>query len=267
MCTTLDSVIFDHLTVHLVVIRWLALWQLHHWKWWETKVLLKGTFLAYKKFYYFVRWSSTSISCWWYFLLNLLLNCRAAKLGQEFRDQLQKIQQKFPQIIKEVRGRGLLNAVDLNNDALSPASAYDICIKLKERGILAKPTHDTIIRLAPPLSIRYIPFTNVPSYLAPQFVHTFSCATSTIICPVNVNWLQADIEMVRFSVMRSLQKHQRRSVMCWRLTCHRCRSRSRSQNQRQRSQSVTDAAGTCTDERFPAMPRSIDSCIFTTDSQ
>ncbi|PUZ37815.1 hypothetical protein GQ55_9G149500 [Panicum hallii var. hallii] len=80
---------------------------------------------------------------------------RAAKLGQEFRDQLQKIQQKFPQIIREVRGRGLLNAVDLNNDALSPASAYDICIKLKERGILAKPTHDTIIRLAPPLSISH----------------------------------------------------------------------------------------------------------------
>uniref|UniRef100_A0A0D9VWT8 Ornithine aminotransferase n=1 Tax=Leersia perrieri TaxID=77586 RepID=A0A0D9VWT8_9ORYZ len=78
---------------------------------------------------------------------------RAAKLGQEFRDQLQKVQKRFPQIIREVRGRGLLNAVDLSNEALSPASAYDFCIKLKERGILAKPTHDTIIRLAPPLSI------------------------------------------------------------------------------------------------------------------
>lgn len=85
-----------------------------------------------------------------------LLNYRAAKLGQEFRDQLQKVQQRFPQIIREVRGRGLLNAVDLSNKALSPASAYDICIKLKERGVLAKPTHDTIIRLAPPLSIRYV---------------------------------------------------------------------------------------------------------------
>lgn len=94
------------------------------------------------------------ISNWWYFLLN---HHRAAKLGEEFRDQLQKVQQKFPEIIREVRGRGLLNAVDLNNNALSPASAYDICIKLKERGILAKPTHDTIIRLAPPLSIRYNP--------------------------------------------------------------------------------------------------------------
>ncbi|WOL08940.1 ornithine aminotransferase, mitochondrial [Canna indica] len=78
---------------------------------------------------------------------------RAAKLGQELRDQLVKIQLRFPQIIKEVRGRGLLNAIDLNNKALSPVSAYDLCIKLKERGILAKPTHDTIIRLAPPLCI------------------------------------------------------------------------------------------------------------------
>jgi acetylornithine/succinyldiaminopimelate/putrescine aminotransferase len=90
-----------------------------------------------------------------------LLNCRAAELGQEFRNQLQKVQQKFPHIIREIRGRGLLNAVDLSNKALYPASAYDICIKLKERGILAKPTHDTIIRLAPPLSIRYDPFTHV----------------------------------------------------------------------------------------------------------
>lgn len=66
-----------------------------------------------------------------------------------------KVQNKFPDIIRDVRGRGLLNAVELNAEALAPVSAYDICIKLKERGILAKPTHDTIIRLAPPLTIRY----------------------------------------------------------------------------------------------------------------
>lgn len=78
---------------------------------------------------------------------------RAAKLGQEFRDQLMKVQSQFPEIIKEVRGRGLLNAIDLNSKALSPVSAYDICLRLKERGILAKHTHDTIIRLAPPLCI------------------------------------------------------------------------------------------------------------------
>lgn len=81
------------------------------------------------------------------------LEQRAVDLGHEFRDQLMKIQQKFPQIIKEVRGKGLLNAVDLQSEALSPVSAYDLCLKLKERGILAKPTHDTIIRLAPPLCI------------------------------------------------------------------------------------------------------------------
>ncbi|KAB2601472.1 ornithine aminotransferase [Pyrus ussuriensis x Pyrus communis] len=78
---------------------------------------------------------------------------RSAEMGQELRNQLVKIQQQFPNYIKEVRGRGLFNAVELNSKNLSPVSAYDICLKLKERGVLAKPTHDTIIRLTPPLSI------------------------------------------------------------------------------------------------------------------
>ncbi|KAL5731725.1 ornithine aminotransferase [Ranunculus cassubicifolius] len=78
---------------------------------------------------------------------------RADQMGQEFRNQLVQVQHKFPDIIKEIRGRGLLNAVELNNKALLPVSAYDICLQLKERGILAKPTHDTIIRLAPPLCV------------------------------------------------------------------------------------------------------------------
>ncbi|KAL1555828.1 ornithine aminotransferase [Salvia divinorum] len=78
---------------------------------------------------------------------------RSAKLGEELREQLLKIQQQFPDLIKEVRGRGLFNAVELNSKALFPATAYDICLKLKERGILAKPTHESIIRLTPPLSI------------------------------------------------------------------------------------------------------------------
>ena len=79
---------------------------------------------------------------------------RSAHLGEELRSQLLKIQQQFPDYIKEVRGRGLFIAVEFNNKALSPVSAYDICLKLKERGVLAKPTHDTIVRLTPPLSIR-----------------------------------------------------------------------------------------------------------------
>ncbi|KAI4368084.1 hypothetical protein MLD38_016686 [Melastoma candidum] len=78
---------------------------------------------------------------------------RSAKLGEELRACLLGIQKKFPDYIKEVRGRGLFNAVELNSANLSPVSAYDICLKLKERGILAKPTHDTIIRLTPPLTI------------------------------------------------------------------------------------------------------------------
>ncbi|XP_057763988.1 ornithine aminotransferase, mitochondrial [Salvia miltiorrhiza] len=78
---------------------------------------------------------------------------RSAQLGEQLREQLSTIQQQFPDLIKEVRGRGLFNAVELNSKALFPVTAYDICLKLKERGILAKPTHDSIIRLTPPLSI------------------------------------------------------------------------------------------------------------------
>lgn len=78
---------------------------------------------------------------------------RSAMLGEELRHQLLNVQQLFPQFIKEVRGKGLFNAVELNSKALSPVTAYDICLKLKQRGILAKPTHDSIIRLTPPLSM------------------------------------------------------------------------------------------------------------------
>lgn len=60
----------------------------------------------------------------------------------------------FPEYIKEVRGKGLFNAVEFNSESLSPVSAYDICLSLKDRGVLAKPTHNTIVRLTPPLSIR-----------------------------------------------------------------------------------------------------------------
>ncbi|CAI9096865.1 OLC1v1033104C1 [Oldenlandia corymbosa var. corymbosa] len=78
---------------------------------------------------------------------------RSAQKGEELRQQLLNVQQRFPEIIKEVRGRGLFNAVELNSKALFPVTAYDICLRLKERGILAKPTHDSIIRLTPPLTM------------------------------------------------------------------------------------------------------------------
>ncbi|XP_010481486.1 PREDICTED: ornithine aminotransferase, mitochondrial-like [Camelina sativa] len=78
---------------------------------------------------------------------------RSASLGDELRIQLNEIKKQFPKYIKEVRGRRLFNAVEFNTESLSPVSAYDICLSLKERGVLAKPTHNTIVRLTPPLSI------------------------------------------------------------------------------------------------------------------
>lgn len=79
---------------------------------------------------------------------------RSAQLGEELTNQLLQVQQQYPNYIKEVRGRGLFNAVELNGKSLSPVSAYNICQKLKDRGVLAKPTHDTIIRFTPPLCMR-----------------------------------------------------------------------------------------------------------------
>jgi len=53
-------------------------------------------------------------------------------------------------IAKLVRGKGLLNAVVIN-DSEDSSTAWDICVRLAENGLLAKPTHGNIIRFAPPL--------------------------------------------------------------------------------------------------------------------
>ena len=73
------------------------------------------------------------------------------ELGCLFRDELNQFR-KSNNLIREVRGKGLLNAIVIN-DLPESSTAWDICIKLKERGLLAKPTHGNIIRLAPPLVI------------------------------------------------------------------------------------------------------------------
>lgn len=52
-----------------------------------------------------------------------------------------------------VRGRGLLNAIEIDHNFCPGKTAWQVCLLLKEHGLLAKPTHDTIIRLAPPLCI------------------------------------------------------------------------------------------------------------------
>lgn len=62
-----------------------------------------------------------------------------------------KTNRKTDLIIK-VRGKGLLNAI-LINDTPDSSTAWNLCLALKENGLLAKPTHGNIIRLAPPLVI------------------------------------------------------------------------------------------------------------------
>lgn len=73
----------------------------------------------------------------------------AEVLGQLFRAELSKFIESSP-IVNAVRGKGLLNAI-LINDAEDSDTAWNICLKLRDNGLLAKPTHGNIIRFAPPL--------------------------------------------------------------------------------------------------------------------
>lgn len=73
----------------------------------------------------------------------------AEKMGVLFRSELGKVKSKW---IKVIRGRGLLNALEIN-DTQESKTAWNICLKMAENGLLAKPTHGNIIRFAPPLVI------------------------------------------------------------------------------------------------------------------
>ena len=73
----------------------------------------------------------------------------ARKLGEAFRERMSKFVEKN-ELVKLVRGKGLLNAIVIN-DTEDSSTAWDICVALKENGLLAKPTHGNIIRFAPPL--------------------------------------------------------------------------------------------------------------------
>jgi ornithine--oxo-acid transaminase len=72
----------------------------------------------------------------------------ADKMGQLLRDELRKLNSDM---IQTIRGKGLLNAIVI--DESHGRSAWDICVKMKDLGLLAKPTHGNIIRFAPPLTI------------------------------------------------------------------------------------------------------------------
>ena len=71
--------------------------------------------------------------------------------GHQFRDRLKNLGEES-ELVKKVRGKGLLNAIVIDDDEDS-STAWDICIKMKDNGLIAKPTHGNIIRFAPPLVI------------------------------------------------------------------------------------------------------------------
>ena len=76
---------------------------------------------------------------------------RAQMLGERFRHRMQRLADSHD-LVTQVRGKGLLNAVVIN-DTEESDTAWNICLQLKENGLLAKPTHGNIIRFAPPLVI------------------------------------------------------------------------------------------------------------------
>ena len=73
---------------------------------------------------------------------------RAEQLGKKFRAELSKIDSPMVEL---VRGKGLLNAIVIK--PTNNKTAWDVCVALKDNGLLAKPTHEHIIRFAPPLVI------------------------------------------------------------------------------------------------------------------
>lgn len=76
------------------------------------------------------------------------LAVKAEALGIIFREEMQKTQSPF---IKQIRGKGLLNAIVI--EPHNGKEAWDVCLTMAENGLLAKPTHQHIIRFAPPLVI------------------------------------------------------------------------------------------------------------------
>ncbi|KAK0547999.1 ornithine aminotransferase [Tilletia horrida] len=80
---------------------------------------------------------------------------QADRMGKRFRAELQAVADANPDgLLTEVRGKGLLNAIVIDQSKSKKGrSAWQLCLLLKARGLLAKPTHENIIRLAPPLVI------------------------------------------------------------------------------------------------------------------
>lgn len=74
----------------------------------------------------------------------------ACKMGEILRRELMgdgNDGKSLPSFVKTIRGRGLLNAIVLNHEMMNGKTAWDVCMLLKKHGLLAKPTHENIIRL------------------------------------------------------------------------------------------------------------------------
>ena len=88
----------------------------------------------------------------------------AEKMGKIFRKRLKSIDSD---LIEIVRGKGLLNAVVINS--VNGITAWDLCIALKNNGLLAKPTHEHIIRFTPPLIINEVQLTDALDIIEKTF--------------------------------------------------------------------------------------------------
>ncbi|MEC8738393.1 MAG: ornithine--oxo-acid transaminase [Bacteroidota bacterium] len=89
----------------------------------------------------------------------------AQKQGELFRNRLKSISAPF---VGQIRGKGLLNAVVI--EPFKDKTAWDVCISLKNNGLLAKPTHDHIIRFAPPLTIKKNEIENACDIIEQTFI-------------------------------------------------------------------------------------------------
>merc|ERR1719487_2772260 len=77
----------------------------------------------------------------------------AAALGEVFRGELKNKLGDF-EWVTDIRGKGLLNAIEVDHDKVpGGVTAWEICMRLRDLGLLAKQTHENIIRFAPPLVI------------------------------------------------------------------------------------------------------------------
>ena len=72
-------------------------------------------------------------------------------MGDYFRKKMNDLA-KESDLVNLIRGKGLLNALVIN-DSEDSSTGWDICLKMKDKGLIAKPTHGNIIRFAPPLVI------------------------------------------------------------------------------------------------------------------